>query len=223
MRKSGIYAIYSPSGARYVGSALNINRRWYMHLRSLRRGDHHCAGLLRAARKYGIESLRMAVLELCEPADLLVREQVHIDATPYRQRYNSALIAGSCLGMRHTEEARRNMSQAHIGNRHSPEARAKISAYQRTKPPVTDETRAKMRAAQLGKRYAPRPPRSAEVKARMAARRSAATNTSGFHGVHFHKGAQKWMARGPGGKYLGLHLTAEAAAAAREAYLATTV
>lgn len=162
----------------------------------------------------------MAVLELCEPKELLAREQMHIDATPYRNRYNSALVAGSSLGIRHTEQSRNNMSRAHLGNRHSAEARARISAYQRSKPPVSEETRAKMRAAQSGKRRpGPHKPRSAELREKMAACRSAATNTSGFHGVHFHKGAQKWMARAPGDKYLGLYATAALAAAARAAYV----
>lgn len=220
MAQSGIYAIYSPSGARYVGSAVNLTRRWYMHRRSLQRGDHHCAALARAATKYGIESLRFEVLELCAPEDLLPAEQRYIDATPARERYNSCPIAGNSYGVKHSEQARLNMRKAQLGKKRPADVRAKISAYQRNKPPISSETRAKMRAAQLGKQYAKRPRRPKAVIENMAVRRSEATNTSGFHGVHFHKGAQKWMARA-GERYLGLHATAEGAAAARAAYLTT--
>lgn len=220
MHKSGIYAIYSPSGARYVGSAVNLTRRWYLHLRSLRRGDHHCAGLARAAAKYGIDNLRFEVLEYRAPADLVLREQIYIDATPARKRYNSSPTAGNTLGVKHSAQARANMPAAQLGNKRSEEVRAKISAYQRSKPPVSEETRAKMRAAQLGKkRPGPHKPRPAELRAKMAACRSAATNTSGFHGVHFHKGAKKWMARAKD-KYLGLFATPDLAAQARSRYLA---
>ena len=219
MTDSGIYAIYSPSGARYVGSAVNLKRRWYLHKRGLERRDHHCAALLRAANKYGIHALTFEVLEFCRPEDLIAREQCHIDATPVRRRYNSSPTAGNTYGTKHSAAARLNMRNAQLGKKRPDEVKAKISEYQRNKPPASAETRLRMRNAQLGKKHAKRPPRSPETLEFMAERRSAATNTSGAQGVHFHKGARKWMARHRD-KYIGLFSTVEDAASAREAYIA---
>jgi hypothetical protein len=50
-RSPGIYQIVcKPNGQMYVGSAVDVRARWYLHRRSLRQGTHHSA-YLRGKRK----------------------------------------------------------------------------------------------------------------------------------------------------------------------------
>lgn len=154
MSDACIYAIENTlNGKRYVGSALNKNKRWTLHLSNLRNGSHHCLPLQRAWEKYGQERFAFIVLEaVSEVAELLAREQFWIDkALAERRCYNMARVAGSRLGMKASEETRQRMSLAARGRVFSPEAREK------------------MRAAALA--------RSPEVAARIAASRPRLTHT----------------------------------------------
>ena len=54
----GIYAITSPSGKQYIGSARSFRERWQKHLKDLRNGKHHSPGLQHAFNKYGESALR---------------------------------------------------------------------------------------------------------------------------------------------------------------------
>jgi group I intron endonuclease len=159
---SGIYSITAPSGKRYIGSAKNFAHRWGRHRRELKAGIHHCEALQRAHDKYGADALIYSILECCEPAELIIREQAHFDGADWAQLYNTARVAGSNLGVRHTVEAREKMSEARQGIVYSAETRAKMSASQRLRAPVGPETRAKRAAANQGR------VRSAETRAKMS-------------------------------------------------------
>jgi group I intron endonuclease len=51
---AGIYKIsHAASGRAYVGSAVNIKKRWATHRHALRTGRHHSQKLQRAWSKYG--------------------------------------------------------------------------------------------------------------------------------------------------------------------------
>jgi group I intron endonuclease len=81
-RASGVYQISClPTGKVYVGSAVNLRQRWHQHRRSLRRGTHHNPHLRSAWAMYGEEAFELVILELVEPADLLMTEQLWIDRT----------------------------------------------------------------------------------------------------------------------------------------------
>lgn len=146
--ESGIYTIRSPSGRYYIGSAQHIPRRWREHRSELLRGLHHCQALQAACNKYGYAALSFEVLERCEAAELIAREQHHMDAAPLRVLYNSSPTAGSALGSRHSEDARLRMSKAHKGKVHTPEHRANVAAAKRAQTP---ETLAKISAALKGR------------------------------------------------------------------------
>jgi group I intron endonuclease len=52
--ESGVYQILCvPTGKAYVGSAVNLAKRWQEHRWMLRRGQHHSQYLQRAWDKYG--------------------------------------------------------------------------------------------------------------------------------------------------------------------------
>ena len=130
---SGVYAIVCQNGHRYIGSAVDVGRRQSCHRYGLRQGNHSNPHLQAAWAKYGESAFRFTVLEECEPDGLIAAEQSWMDTL--QPEYNIARVAGSCLGIRCTEEKRAKMSAAAMGHvgwmngkRHSLEARAKMSA-----------------------------------------------------------------------------------------------
>lgn len=214
-----IYTITSPSGKRYVGSAVRLRFRWYSHKTALAAGTHHCAGLQSASNKYGLAALVFEVVEECrDKQSLISREQHWIDSFPRSSLYNSYLTAGSPLGYKHTPETKAKMSARKRGvpRKFSAEGRANILAA------VTgntfwlgkkhkEETKAKIGAKHKGKVV------SEESRDKIAASR-VKYNTSGQVGVSFSKTARRWCARYKQ-THIGWFATFEEAVAARAAYL----
>lgn len=142
----GIYAIrHIATGRSYIGSSVNIARRWKEHRMRLANGQHPALHLLRAWRAYGSEAFEFLMLEECDVATELIR----IERETYWMRlmqpvFNTAPIAGSVLGMRRSDEVRAKMSAAQklrysrnptklLGRPRSIEARAAISAGKKGK------------------------------------------------------------------------------------------
>lgn len=149
---SGIYIISRRSGDRYyIGSAINICRRWAVHRCRLNKGDHHSPQLMAAWRKHGPSAFEFAVLEIVpDTSKLLEREQAWLDRfAPY---YNTLRIAGSVLGHEVSASTRAKISKAHKGRKHGPpsaETRAKLSAAIGGRP-LSLAHRAKLAAAKRG-------------------------------------------------------------------------
>lgn len=81
-RTSGVYQIRCiPTGKVYVGSAINVQARWYGHQRALRSSRHHNAHLQAAWDKYGAGAFEFTVLELAAASARVQREQIWIDKT----------------------------------------------------------------------------------------------------------------------------------------------
>ncbi len=119
----GIYAITNKeNGCCYIGSAININVRWRLHKSALDRNKHHSVYLQRAWNKYGKEVFDFTVLErVRDKATLISTEQKYLDT--FHPAYNVNKIAASRLGMSRkgelSEEARKNISSALMGNTHT--------------------------------------------------------------------------------------------------------
>ena len=100
------------TGESYVGSTVNLNKRFapYYPLRGLEgvlsRSKSH---ILSAIQKYGHSNFRLEILEYCDPADLIKREQFYIDSI--KPEYNILLIAGSSLGVIPSEETKMKISK----------------------------------------------------------------------------------------------------------------
>lgn len=193
-RAGGVYAIRNvTNGKVYIGSALVFAWRWNDHRKQLRGRYHHNIYLERAWHRDGESAFVFEVLEVVDdPANLLIREQWWIDATPESIRYNICPIAGSNLGLKHTAQRRANTSRGRRGIPRpvtSPEHRQHLSEALRGRKPSqktldaasaantgrvwTDEQRARISAGLKGKK---RPPRSPEhiAKLREAAQRRMA-------------------------------------------------
>lgn len=133
MLDTGIYQIRNTAnGKLYVGSAVNFGKRWQVHLSQLRRGQHHTVGLQRAWNKYGESRFAFEPLLICAKDMLLFYEQRAIDGL--RPRYNSARVAGSTLGVKHSATAKANNAAARRGKKLSAEHCAKLSEKLRGRP-----------------------------------------------------------------------------------------
>lgn len=114
MLDPGIYVIiHRESGRQYVGSTKNILQRWRGHAGDLNANKHHSSYLQNCWNKYGADAFQFDVLVRCDLPDLLLWEQLCLDNLPCV--FNTSKVAGSPLGIKHTEEARRRMSDAHKG------------------------------------------------------------------------------------------------------------
>ena len=127
MHNSGIYQIINnTNNHRYIGSAVDLRRRKYNHLYFLRKNIHQNQYLQNAWNKYGEEAFEFKVIGMClsERERLLELEQEAINHL--KPEYNICRIAGSGIGLTHTEEARQKISQTHKGKKKSEEHKQKI-------------------------------------------------------------------------------------------------
>lgn len=150
----GIYAIRGPGYGVYVGSAVDIRARWFMHLRHLQRGIHHSRHLQAAYQKHGADAFCFFIVEIVNNSVQLLRaEQKWLDivfaTVPKRFIYNVAPTAGSPLGIKRSKETLRRKSEAARGRRHSDETKRVISERAKGRK-ASLETKAKISAAHQG-------------------------------------------------------------------------
>lgn len=80
---------------------------------SVRLNNHYCGKgsnimLQQAFKKYGLANFSIQIWEYCDKSLLIKREQYYIDL--FKPKYNLSPTAGSSFGVKHTKEARKNMS-----------------------------------------------------------------------------------------------------------------
>ena len=161
---SGIYKIVNKvNGKYYVGSSVDIQRRWKCHKSRLERNKHINAKLQSAYNKYGSDSF-VFMLEEVTSSDLFKREQFYLDVcrTNPDVSYNLSFVAGrieitdevrkkmSFRARNRSEESKRNMSVAAMGRVFSKEHRKKIGDAQRGSK-RSEETKRRMSISQKGK------------------------------------------------------------------------
>lgn len=128
--KSGIYLIKNIQNNKvYIGSAINIPKRWTEHKRNLKKGKHHSRHLQSAWNIYGEQNFKFEILqEVSNFEHLLAYEQVYLDyykSYEDEKGYNICKVVGSRLGTKHSEEAKQKISEA--AKNVSEEARKKMS------------------------------------------------------------------------------------------------
>jgi len=90
--KSGIYKIKNiKNNEYYIGSTINLVRRWSQHKSRLKYNTHHSIILQRAWNKYGKDSFIFEIIEECDPEFLFEKEQNYIDT--FNPKYNVGLNA----------------------------------------------------------------------------------------------------------------------------------
>jgi len=106
---TGIYKIENKINNKvYIGSSIDIKKRWHEHKRLLNKNKHHSRHLQNAYNKYGKENFDwVIILEVkTELAKLLELEQYYIDlfnACDKNIGYNISPTAGSCLGIKRSK------------------------------------------------------------------------------------------------------------------------
>lgn len=169
---TGVYRISSISKPNciYIGSAINIEKRWNRHKHSLRNNTHHSIKLQRHYNKYGDNDLLYSLLEECLNDKLLELEQHYIDL--YKPYFNCCCVAGSPLGCKRsdttkekirknalgkkyllgcklTEEHKRKIGEKIRGNRHTNETKLKMSMSHKGKK-LSEEHKLKISASLSG-------------------------------------------------------------------------
>jgi len=148
MKICGIYQIQSKIKPEriYIGSAINIRKRWIFHLWNLKKNIHNNQKLQRHYNKYGESDLVFIIVELCFPEFLTAREQYYINKLkPY---FNICKIAGNpMLGRNHSEKTKEKLRIASTGRHHSEETKKNLRvAWEKRKLiPVSEKSKQKMR------------------------------------------------------------------------------
>jgi len=105
---SGIYKIENKvNGKFYIGSAVDIHKRWREHRNGLKANRHVNTYLQRSFNKHGIDNFILSIIEVIIEKEILVkREQYWFDLLkPYNPKvgYNILPTAGSNLGHKHSD------------------------------------------------------------------------------------------------------------------------
>ena len=125
---TGIYFIKSKCKPDriYVGSTVNIEKRFWQHKSNLRNNNHHSRKLQNHYNKYGFEDLEFTPMVIgVKPEELIQLEQDCLDS--FKPYFNISPTARNCLGVKRTKETLKKMSEASKGKKRSDETRKNIS------------------------------------------------------------------------------------------------
>ena len=142
---TGIYIIKNVLTDKvYVGSSLNIYKRWKDHKFYLKNKKHHSILLQRAWDLDGEEKFIFEILEIVEDRNILLqREQYYLDVYKSyvpENGYNLCSTANSMLGYKYSDEQKAKMSEnrrgvknQHYGKKHSEETKKTIGEKNRNR------------------------------------------------------------------------------------------
>lgn len=177
MKISGIYKIQSRIKPEriYIGSSINIYKRWGDHNTDLLKNRHGNSRLQNHYNKYGESDLQFSVLCGCEVSEIIKNEQFFIEG--YNPYFNICKIAGNTLGKMHSEESKRKMSESKKGHKVSDETKAKMSVARKGSK-RSEETKLKMSVKAMGNKNAKGTIQSEEIRKKHAEGKTG--NTWGF-------------------------------------------
>lgn len=132
MYTAGIYAIINLINDKvYIGSAVNLERRWKEHRSRLACNVHDNQILQRSYNKHGKENYFYVILEYCEQNNLIKKETYWIwilNVTNKEKGYNICSNGRNSLGAKRSQETKDKISKANKGKVRSEEQKKKISA-----------------------------------------------------------------------------------------------
>jgi len=160
--KSGIYQIKNlVNGKIYVGSAVNIRKRWSNHRHNLINGTHKNLHLQNAWNKYGVDDFEFSIIELVvDKTQLIDREQFYLNVL--KPDYNICPTANSRLGRHQSLETKQKIAEYRKGRCHSDITKFKISKSNKGKQSgnnhpmygkhFSEDTKKKMSEAKIGRK-----------------------------------------------------------------------
>ena len=118
----GIYKITNKINNKfYVGSTNYFYGRWKSHINDLNGNRHTNRYLQNSFNKYGKDNFEFSILEIIDDENnLIIREQYWMDllnSNNSKIGYNILPFAGRTSGVKRTEETKRKLSEAKIGNK----------------------------------------------------------------------------------------------------------
>lgn len=150
--KAGVYCwTHLESGKKYVGSSIDLYRRFmqYYNIKYITRAAESSL-ICRALLKYGYSSFKLEILEYCDPSTIIEREQYYIDLL--KPEYNILQVAGSLFGYKHTPESLEKMREIALNRSDETKAKLREAALGKTYN-HTEETKIKLRDAALGRNH----------------------------------------------------------------------
>jgi group I intron endonuclease len=129
----------------------------YYNIKYITRGAKSSL-ICKALLKYGYSSFKLEILEYCDPSLVIEREQYFIDLL--KPEYNILRVAGSFFGYKHTPESLEKMREIALNRSDETKAKLREAALGKTYK-HTEETKIKLRDAVLGKKH------SDETKAKL--------------------------------------------------------
>jgi len=113
---AGVYQIRNlQNDKRYIGSSVNLNKRWREHRSALNNNNHWNRHLQRSWNRHGSENFICEPLVTCHPSMRLWYEQQFLDQ--WKPEYNMAPASGSPLGVLRSAETKALISKAKTGQR----------------------------------------------------------------------------------------------------------
>nr|QCW06880.1 hypothetical protein [Drechslerella brochopaga] len=106
--------------------------------------------ICKALLKYGYSKFKLEILEYCEPSTVIEKEQNYIDLL--NPDYNILKVAGSLFGYKHSPETINKMREIALNRSDETKARLREAALGKTYN-HTEETKIKIRNAILGKKH----------------------------------------------------------------------
>lgn len=111
---TGIYKITNKTnGDCYIGSSVDIFKRWYTHKTRFRYKSNLNHHLKNALNKYGLESFNFEILTTCCRENLLALEQSYIDF--YKPKYNIRKVCTSNRGLKLSSDHKKKISKSLTG------------------------------------------------------------------------------------------------------------
>lgn len=149
---SGIYLIRNNINLKiYIGSTVSFKKRFNEHRKRLNSDIHENNLLQNSWNKYKENNFEFFILEECKKENLVEREQYYIDLFKSYKRhlgFNLAQKAGSCLGIKRSDEFKKKCSLRHKGKILSTEHKKRLTNSRKGK---TNSLEHNKRISELGK------------------------------------------------------------------------
>lgn len=130
------------TGKIYVGSSVNIAKRWNIHRKYLRDGVHPSRHLQTSWNLHGEDKFEFKVLEHVEDKNKLTNIEAQwveaLNANNPCYGYNIRTVVKSNLGLKHSEETRCKISEASKKRRVSKDTRSKMAESHSKRWVITD-------------------------------------------------------------------------------------
>lgn len=156
MKISGVYFIRNTvTNKCYVGSSVNIYRRWSTHKRELEKGVHHSSYLQNSYKKYGKCSFEFLLAESssCTKKMALLEAEWIKKLDAINNGYNVNPYPYQIGLLPKSEEHKKKIGQAHLGRKLTEESKDKIrqKALGRKVGPMSEEQKKKLSEVKKGK------------------------------------------------------------------------